>query len=123
MPFFWQLLFPIANPAENEIQHDPRLPYYEDVGEFSNLYSVMVKNRGGSRTHGWRTTDAQEQVRHDGITGRNKNPSIVDCWNEDMDDCYDPVIANALSVSRWVDLKLNMKLIDPREEMKMPDRG
>ena len=40
-----------------------------------------------------------------------------------MDDCYDPVIANALSVSRWVDLKLNMKLIDPWEEVKMPDRG
>ena len=49
--WFWQLLFPIANPAENEIQHDPRLPYYEEVGEFSNLYLVMVKNRGGSRTH------------------------------------------------------------------------
>ena len=97
--FFWQLLLPIANPGENGIEDDPRLPWYEPQGSYTDTYSVINRGHGGSRKDAWRTTHAQEGVNWDGIVMRNKNKCITDNWDESKDGCYDSVIAESMTVT------------------------
>ena len=123
MPFFWQLLLPIASPGQNGIENDLHMPFYKPLAKFTGTYVVINRGRGGSRGHAWTTTYAQENVRWDGIIMRNKNKAVTDNWDENKDGLYDSVIAEAMNVSRFVDLKLNHKLICPLEEQNLPPRG
>ena len=54
---------------------------------------------------------------------RNKTKSVVDSWNEAKDGCYDEVVAKSLPVTRFLDLKLNQKMIHPGTEAAMPHRS
>ena len=121
--FFFQLLCPIASPRDNGIDDDPRMPYYEKIAEWTDRYAVLFRGRGGSQGHTWFTTYAQENVRWDGIIMRNKNKAVTDNWDETKDGSFDRVIADSMNVSRFLDLKLNQKLICPVQEKELPDRG
>ena len=65
--FFYQLLLPIAHPAESGIKDDPRLPYYNIVARNTNLYAIGVKDRGGTRGHSFRPVISEELLVWDGI--------------------------------------------------------
>ena len=114
-------MLPIANPGENGIEDDPRLPWYEPQGSYTDTYSVINRGHGGSRKDAWRTTHAQEGVNWDGIVMRNKNKCITDNWDESKDGCYDSVIAESMTVTQG--LRTNKKMIDPIKEADMPKRG
>jgi hypothetical protein len=46
--FLYQLLLPIVNAEFSGIKDDPRMNFYEEVVERSNLYAVHVKKCGGT---------------------------------------------------------------------------
>ena len=54
---------------------------------------------------------------------RNKNKAVTDNWDENKDGSYDSVIAESINVSRFVDLKLNHKLVCPIKELRLPCCG
>ena len=54
---------------------------------------------------------------------RKKNKAIAGNCDENKDGLYDSVIAEAISVSRFVDLNLNHNLICLLEEQKLPPCG
>ena len=89
---FWQLLFPIASPGQNDIDDDPaRLSTNYWRGLQTRKYAVINRDQGGSRGHAWTTTYAQEKVRWDGIIMRNKNKTVTDTWDENTDGLYEVV--------------------------------
>jgi hypothetical protein len=49
--FFYQLLLPVVDPAMSGINEDPRMGYYEEVAQNTNMYAFGKKNRGGTRGH------------------------------------------------------------------------
>ena len=51
---------------------------------------------------------------------RNKNKAVTDNWSENKDGSYDSVIAESMNASRFVDLKLNRKLVCPIKELRLP---
>ena len=51
---------------------------------------------------------------------RHKNKAVTDNWDENKDGLYDSVIAEAMNVSRFVDLN---KLICSLEEQNLPPCG
>ena len=75
--FFYQLLLPIVHPSMSGIEEDPRMGFYEEIARNSNLYAIGVKNRGGTRGHMFRPTNAEELLIWDGIVCGNLNNNIA----------------------------------------------
>ena len=48
--FFYQLLLPICNVEESGVEDDPRMLYYSEVENCSNLYAIQI-GLGGSYGH------------------------------------------------------------------------
>jgi hypothetical protein len=48
--FFWQLLFPICDPAKSGIADDPRLAFYLVVEGWSQKYAASIGIGGVIRT-------------------------------------------------------------------------
>ena len=58
--FFYQLLLAIVVTAMSGINDDPCMGYYEEVVKNTNMYAFGKKNRGGTRGHLFRPTNAEE---------------------------------------------------------------
>ena len=63
--FFYQLILPICDTSKPGIEDDPRLSYYSNVEEWSNVYAVKVR-LGGTYGHIFKNLTARELMVHDG---------------------------------------------------------
>ena len=102
--FFIQLLFPLHDPKHSGIEDDPRQDYYENVAMCTHIYATG-KAQHGLRTHALRNTNAKDHVRWDGIVVCNTNKNMANCWDDAKKNCFDPVIADTMSFSRWQQIK------------------
>ena len=123
--FFWQLLLPLHDPAKSGIEGDPRKAFYCDVAEYTNNYAVGVKKWNGTYSDAFKPTMAEELVRWDGTIIRNSNTFVGWSWSTDSVDSnhYDPVIANAMSFRRHLDIRACIKLCLHHEEKKKGETG
>ena len=121
--FFCQLVFPICDPDHSGIDNDPRRAYYESIADFSNVYAMGIKRRGGTRGHMFRPTNAEEQVNWDGVVARNLNKRLDDSWITSQTNRYDPLIDETMGPRRWLDLKNCMKLCFYHDEKKRGTEG
>jgi len=108
--FFYQLLLPIVDPAHSGIKDDPRVGFYEDVATHTNVYAMGAKNRGGTRGHVFRPTNAEELLVWDGIVTRNLADNVAESWMASQSNTYDREIDEAMHYRRWLDIKACMKL-------------
>ena len=107
--FFYQLLLPIVDPAHSGIKDDPRIGFYEEVATHTNVYAMGNKNRGGTRGHVFRPTNAEELLVWDGIVTRNLADNVAESWMASQSNTYDREIDEA-NYRRWLDIKACMKL-------------
>ena len=121
--FFCQLVFPICDPDHSGIKNDPRRAYYESIADFTNVYAMGIKRRGGTRGHMFRPTNAEEQVNWDGVVARNLNKRLEDSWITSQTNRYDPLIDETMGPRRWLDLKNCMKLCFYGAEKKRGTEG
>ena len=68
-------------------------------------------------------TQAEEHVNWDGIMLRNNNKNMANCWNEEKENTYNPVIANTISFSRWLQMKRCLKACNPFHEKEKHEPG
>ena len=123
MPFFWQLLFPICDPAKSNIKDDPRIPFYSAVENWSLTYAA---NQGlfGTYGHEFKPVTSKEllhfdmAVIRDGVLG-GMSGAIYRRWKND-DSAYDREIASTITHTRWLQLKRVYKLCD---NSKAPKKG
>ena len=109
--FFYQLLLPIVDPAHSGIKDDPRIGFYEEVATHTNVYAMGNKNRGVTRGHVFRPTNAEELlVCWDGIVTRNLADNVAESWMASQSNTYDREIDEAMHYRRWLDIKACMKL-------------
>ena len=69
-----------------------------------------AKNRGGTRGHVFRPTNAEELLVWDGIVTRNLADNVVESWMASQSNTYDREIDEAMHYWRWLDIKACMKL-------------
>lgn len=121
--FFYQLLFPIADPKTSGVELDGRMPYFTYVAVCTNVYA-MTAGVGAGIGHSWVTTSAPELVRWTSCPIRNGamdgRPSTLPArWKTD-DARFDPLIYDAMSYSRWRSIKrffkLNNNLTDTKKK-------
>ena len=112
--FFFQLLLPICNPKKSGISGDPRIPYYSDVVNHSNLYACSLGLVGGQYSHAFKAIKVQELVHWDGILVRDgalggSNGALFRRWliGETM---FDPAIHDTMSYDRFLQIKRTYKL-------------
>ena len=112
--FFYQLLLPICNPKKSGIPSDPRVAFYSDVTNYSNLYACDIGLFGGQYAHAFKAIKVQELVRFDGVIVRDgalggSNAALYQRWvtGESM---YDPLIQDSLTYDRFLQLKRSYKL-------------
>ena len=121
--FFYQLLLPIVDQAMSGIKGDTRMGYYEDVAMNTNMYAFGPKNRGGTRGHYFRPTNAKELLVWDGIVCQNLNTNIAECWMMNQSNTFDWEIMEAMHFRRWLDIKACLKQNAFYEEKKKTDEG
>ena len=119
--FFYQLLLPIAHPAESGVKDDPRLPYYDIVARNTNLYAIGVKDRGGTRGHSFRPVISEELLVWDGIVARNISDNIAESWMMSQSNTFDRNISDAMHYRRWIDIKGCLKQNEYFSEKKRTD--
>ena len=112
--FFYQLLLPICNPKKSGVPNDPRIPFYSDVVNHSNLYASSLGLVGGQYSHAFKAIKIQELIHWDGILVRDgalggSNGSIFQRWliGETM---YDAAIHDTMSYDRFLQIKRTYKL-------------
>ncbi len=87
--FFYQLLLLIVDPAMSGKDGDTRMGYYKDAARNTNMYAFGVKNRGGTRSHVFRPTTAEELLVWDGIVCRNINTNSAESWMMNQSNMFD----------------------------------
>jgi hypothetical protein len=60
--FFYQLLFPIADPKHSGVASDGRMPYFTYAAVFTNVYAA-TSGAGAGVGHVWETVSAPEMVK------------------------------------------------------------
>ena len=112
--FFYQLLLPICNPKKSGIANDPRMAFYSDVTNFSNLYACSIGLLGGQYSHAFKAIRVQELVHFDGVLIRDgalggSNGALYRRWmiGESM---YDATIHDGITYDRFLQLKRTYKL-------------
>jgi len=68
--FFYQFLLPICDTSKSGIEDDPRLLYYSNVEEWSNIYIFKI-GLGGTYRHLFKNLNARDLVVHDGCIVRD----------------------------------------------------
>jgi len=119
---FVQLLFPLSDLKHSGIPNNPCQDYYEDVAKCTGVYATR-KSAHGLRKHVFRNTTAEEHVNWDGIVTRNNNKNMANCWNEEKENAYDPVIASTMSYSRWLHMKRHLQVCNPFHEKEKHEPG
>lgn len=111
--FFYQLLLPFCDPKKSGVANDPRVAYYTEVERFTNA-SAALSGQGSSYGHTWKATSACELLKFDGVLFYDgslggSGGAIYRRWDQSC--CmYNKDIANAMTLTRWGELKRNMKL-------------
>ena len=111
--FFFQLLFPIADPSKTGVENDNRMPYFSHVAQCTNGYSGF--ERGGSDMgHKFLSVSEAEMVRWTAVPIRHgvfdgKPGTIYKRWDTE-DQRYDRVISAAMKKTRWIAIKRYFKL-------------
>ena len=121
--FFHQLILPICNPEKLGIPNDPRKAYYSEVERFTNG-SKSWSGSGGSYVHSWKNVNLKELTNFDGILVRDgvlggSQGAQHRRW-EVNGPCYDPSIANVMTLARFGEIKRSLKLCNNYEA---PKRG
>jgi len=122
--FIWQLLYPICDPRRSGIVDDKRMPFFSAIAPHTNAYATAEKGWGGGYGHAYKSTTESELVKFLGVPirngARNGNAGSIHLrWMKDDPD-YDPIIADAQSISRWRQLKQVIKL---NNNLASPKRG
>jgi hypothetical protein len=111
--FFYQLLFPIGDPKRSGVKDDGRMPYYTDVTSFTNIYGASEFGMAGTYGHQFKPVTLDEIVRFDGIVHRHGvrggGPGIHLRWDP-TDSDYDDTVYNAMSHTRFLQIKRMIKL-------------
>jgi hypothetical protein len=113
--FFFQLLFPICNPAKSSISDNPRMPFYSKVENWSQKYAATM-GIGGSYGHEYKQVMATEllhfdmAVVRDGVLG-GSDGAIYCMWSRGKSN-YDMEIAGAITHTRWLQVKRVYKICD-----------
>ena len=112
--FFYQLLLPICDPKKSGVPKDPRLPFYSDVVNHSNLYACSLGLIGGQYSHAFKPIKVHELVHWDGVLVRDgalggSNGALFQRWmvGESM---YDVPIYEAIGHDRFLQIKRTYKL-------------
>ena len=113
--FFFQCLLPVCNPKESGIPGDGRMPYFTEASAFTNIYAA-AEGKGGGYGHKWENVNEAELLRWTAVPIRNgartgDSGSIHLRWMTSEEDDYDPFIANAMTYSRWRQIKSCFKLV------------
>ena len=111
--FFFQLLFPINDPASSGIEHDNRMPYFTHAAMCTNVYAV-AQGGGSGIGHDWNNVSVPELVKWTGIPIYNgaldgRGGSINARWDR-SDARFDPDISGSMPKSRFRDIKHNFKV-------------
>ncbi len=112
--FFFQLLFPVCNPAESTVKDDDRIPFFTHARACSNIYAVGEKNWGGGVGHVFKLFTEAELVHKTGVEIRHgaregRPGSLHQRWSAE-DPNYDALIAENVSISRFRQIKACYKL-------------
>ena len=121
--FFHQLLVPFVEPPRSGIPDNPRSAFYMNVAKFTNTYAFGMRECSEDYGHPFRPCLAEELVNWDGIVTRNLNNYVGNNWRREYTNQYDPLIVNTMSLTRWLDLKRNMKLCDYPKEIPRDEVG
>ena len=112
--FFYQLLLPVCNPKKSGVPNDPRIAFYSEVLNHSNLYACSLGLVGGQYSHAFKAIKIQELVHWDGILFCDgalggSNGAIYQRWliGETM---YDAAIHDTMSYDRFLQIKRTYKL-------------
>ena len=112
--FFLQLLLPICDPKKSGVTADPRLPFYSEVVNHSNLYACSLGLVGGQYSHAFKPIKVHELVHWDGVLVRDgalggSNGALYQRWmvGETM---YDAPIYEAIGHDRFLQIKRTIKL-------------
>jgi len=111
--FFFQLLLPFCDTSKSGVRDDPRMNYYTEVSKFTNVYAYL-NGQGSDYGHVWKNTSAMELVRFDGVLFHDgslggSNGAIYRRWDP-RNDNYSEKIRNAMTITRYGELKRNLKL-------------
>jgi hypothetical protein len=113
--FFFQLLFPICDPAKSGITNNPRMPFFSKVENWSQKYAATM-GIGGSYGHEYKQVMATEllhfdmAVVRDGVLG-GSDGAIYRRWSRGKSN-YDMEIAGAITHTRWLQDKRVYKICD-----------
>ena len=121
--FFFQLILPICCPQFSGIKGDPRIPYYHYVERHTNG-SKHYSDLGGSYGHTWNNVSLKELCVFDGILVRDgvlggSQGALHRRWDKNG-PCYDSIIANAMTLTRFGEIKRALKLCT---NIEAPKRG
>jgi hypothetical protein len=87
--------------------------YYTEVSKFTNVYAYL-NGQGSDYGHVWKNTSAMELVHFDGVLFHDgslggSNGAIYQRWDPKNDN-YSEKITNAMTITRYGELKRNLKL-------------
>ena len=121
--FFLQLILPICNTEFSGVKDDPRISYYHDVETHTNS-TKFASGMGGSYGHNWTPTTSKELVTFDGVLVRDgvlggTQGALHRRWDK-LGPCYSPEIARMMTLTRFGELKRNIKLCN---NDKAPKKG
>jgi hypothetical protein len=87
------------------------------------MYAFGNKNRGGTRGHLFRPTNAEDLLVWDGIVCRNLNINIAESWMMTQSNTFDQEIAEAMHLRHWLDIKGCLKQNEYFTEKKRGEEG
>lgn len=125
--FFFQLLLPLCDPSKSGIDQDPRMAYYTDVCRFTNA-NAYLSGQGSDYGHVWNNTSACELLHfdgvlfHDGVLG-GSNGALYRRWNKNIACCYSKDIATSMTLTRYGEIKRNLKLCNNDTAPKRSQQG
>jgi hypothetical protein len=115
--FFLNLLLPIECVKKRSvIKNDPRRNYHEANADYTFDYARHVCKLGGSYNHSYEMPTPTDLVHFEGIlildgAAGGSNGALYRKWNP-YDIAYEPRIKNAMTLTRYLQLKRTFKL-DP----------
>ncbi|KAL7425562.1 hypothetical protein ACHAXH_000395 [Discostella pseudostelligera] len=124
--FFYQMLFPIADPKHSTIDGDGRMPYFSMASVCTNVYAA-ASGAGSGVGHDWVGVTAPELVKWTACPIRNgaldgKPATLTARWKRD-DPRYDSYTAENISQTRFKMIKRFFKLNNNLMDAKKGDAG
>ena len=124
--FFYQMLFPIADPKHSTIDGDGRMPYFSMASVCTNVYAA-ASGAGSGVGHDWVGVTAPELVKWTACPIRNgaldgKPATLTARWKRD-DPRYDSYTAENISQTRFKMIKRFFKMNNNLMDAKKGDAG